>query len=311
MSRIIFYILLTLAMNSYIFAGSIQGIVRNSISLSPMPDVDVSLHVLIPDSIAYYSVSDIDGKYKFTGVVPHNEIYVIIAYKYGYKQSYTRVDQLGSQDLVYDIFLEPDTVDIPPGGGGDSSFVDGYILEPVFGGDFSPVGNATISLFSSGGNAITTSDTEGKYKVKVPLGSYIISIAASGFDSLSTSDLLVDTVGLTHNAILHRNALAVDDNDWLLPASFALSGAYPNPFNPVTRIDYQLPVECRVKLTVNNLLGQRVNTLIDRTESAGFKTVVWNASDVNSGIYFYKMEAIGIIDPAVSFLQVKRAVLIK
>jgi hypothetical protein len=311
MYRIIFYFLLTLFFVSYIFAGSIQGVVRNSVSLSPMSNIDVSLHVIIPDSIAYYTVSDMSGKYKFTGVVPHNKIYVIIANKNGYKQSYTRVDQLGSQDLVYDILLEPDTVNIPPGGGGDSSFVDGYILEPVHGGDYNPVQNAKISLFSYGGNLIALSDVEGKYKVKVPIGLYVITVTATGFDSLSTSDLQVDTIGLTHNAILHRNSLAVDDYNLSLPNSFALSQAYPNPFNPVTKIEYQLPVECRVKLTVNNLLGQSVNTLIDRTESAGFKTAIWNAFDINSGIYFYRLEAVAVNDPSVTFVQVKRAVLIK
>lgn len=242
--------------------------------------------------------------------MPNNEIYVLIAYKFGYKECYTRVDRLGSQDLAYDIFLVPDTVDIPPGGG-DSSFVAGYILEPVLSGGLSPVENAMISLFSHGGNAVTSSDSEGKYKVKVPFGSYAITVDASGFDLLSTSDLLVDTIGLTVNAILHRNALAVEGNDGWLPASFALSQAYPNPFNPITKIDYQLPVECRVKLTVSNLLGQKVLMLVDGVESAGFKTAVWNAMEINSSIYFYRLEAVALNDPTVTFAKVKRVVYIK
>jgi hypothetical protein len=310
MSRITLYLLFTLFIVSQSFAGSMQGVIHNSVDLSPLADVNVSLHVLIPDSIAYFDVSDIKGRYKFTGVVPQNKIYVIISHKSGFKESYTRVDQLGSQDLIFDIYLDPDTLDVPPDNR-DSSFVTGYIFEPLSRSDFGPVENAVISLFSSGVNTITSSDGDGKYKVKVSVGSYIITITADGFDPLTTTDLPVDTIGLIHNAILHRNALAVNDDDLSRPNSFALAQAYPNPFNPVTRIEYRLPVECRVKLTVNNLLGQKVSTLIDRIETAGFKSAIWNANDLNSGIYFYRLEAVDLNNPSITFEQVKRAILIK
>ena len=310
MSKITLSLLLLISTTCYTFAGSFQGTVRNSATLLPIADVDVFLYVFIPDSNVYQTVTDSNGKYKLTGIMPRKEIYVLFLHKLGYKECYTRVDRLGSQDLECDIFLVPDTID-PPSGDGDSSFIDGSILEPVSGGGQIPVENATISIYSAGGNTVTASNSEGKYKVKVPIGSYAVTVTASGFDPLSTSDLVVDEIGLTFNTILYRIALAVGDNDALLPISFALLQAYPNPFNPVTRIDYQLPVECRVKLTVSNLLGQNVFTLVDGVESAGLKTVTWNAIDNNSSIYFYRLEAVAVHDPSVSFVQVQRAVYIK
>lgn len=81
-----------------------------------------------------------------------------------------------------------------------------------------------------------------------------------------------------------------------LPNSFSLSHNYPNPFNPETRIDYALPRGCNVKLIIYNILGQKVKTLVDEFQIAGFKTVRWNGRDdqrqeCGSGIYFYRLEA--------------------
>lgn len=73
------------------------------------------------------------------------------------------------------------------------------------------------------------------------------------------------------------------------PYSFALSQNYPNPFNPTTVISYSLPVAGHVNLTVYNVLGQTVSTLVDGYREAGPQTEEWNASDHSSGVYFYRI----------------------
>lgn len=75
------------------------------------------------------------------------------------------------------------------------------------------------------------------------------------------------------------------------PTKFALYQNYPNPFNPVTTIRYALPKTEDVRLTVYNLLGQEVETLVDEKQSSGVKTVVWSAGEFSSGIYFYRLKA--------------------
>lgn len=78
-----------------------------------------------------------------------------------------------------------------------------------------------------------------------------------------------------------------------LPKSFSLFQNYPNPFNPVTEIRYALPKDCRVRLEVYNVVSQKVATLVDGEEKAGYKTVRWDAGSLSSGIYFCRLEVIG------------------
>jgi len=76
-----------------------------------------------------------------------------------------------------------------------------------------------------------------------------------------------------------------------LPSEFALLSNYPNPFNAQTVIEYQLPVTSSVKLEVYNLLGEKVVTLVDEEQQAGYKSVTWDGSEVSSGVYLYKLSA--------------------
>jgi len=76
-----------------------------------------------------------------------------------------------------------------------------------------------------------------------------------------------------------------------VPDVFALNQNYPNPFNPSTEIAFDLPVASHVELTIYNVLGQKVETLVDREMEAGSHTVTWNADKVSTGVYFYRITA--------------------
>jgi len=95
----------------------------------------------------------------------------------------------------------------------------------------------------------------------------------------------------------------------LVPEKFSLSQNRPNPFNPVTSIEYSIPVRSNVVLEVYNLLGQKVVTLVNEEQEAGAHQAIWDGKDkvgnsVSSGIYFYRMKSD-------SFSEVKKMVLMK
>jgi hypothetical protein len=88
--------------------------------------------------------------------------------------------------------------------------------------------------------------------------------------------------------------VGVDENEVSIPVEYALEQNYPNPFNPETNIEFSLPKEQDVSVSVFNLLGQQVRTLVNSRMAAGNHTVRWdgkndNGANVPSGIYFYKM----------------------
>ena len=76
-----------------------------------------------------------------------------------------------------------------------------------------------------------------------------------------------------------------------LPATFSLDRAYPNPFNPVTTLSFALPIDSEVSLSIYNLQGRKVTTLISGNMDAGYHSVVWDANSYSSGVYFVKMVA--------------------
>jgi len=75
------------------------------------------------------------------------------------------------------------------------------------------------------------------------------------------------------------------------PNKFSLSQNYPNPFNPKTIINYELPITNYLELSIYNLLGQKVVTLVSEKQKAGYHQVEWNASGFASGIYYYSIKA--------------------
>ncbi len=136
------------------------------------------------------------------------------------------------------------------------------------------------------------------------IGDYTGTITLSSSETFnSTFEIGVD-VGVT-TPLSVRN---LTDED-ALPTTFALSQNYPNPFNPSTEIAFDLPTRTHVTLTVYNVLGQQVTTLVDKPLAAGSYVADWDGlssggAAAASGIYFYRIHT-------EQFTQTKKMVLLK
>ena len=95
------------------------------------------------------------------------------------------------------------------------------------------------------------------------------------------------------DTIVVGNPTGIDDQSPSIPSQIELWQNYPNPFNAKTAIEYALPFDSHVRIVIYNLLGQSVETLVNRNQSAGYHQVLWDAADAPTGVYFYRIEAAG------------------
>jgi hypothetical protein len=115
---------------------------------------------------------------------------------------------------------------------------------------------------------------------------------------LSGANIYIDYVQLIKETV----ATGVEEGG--LPLQFALEQNYPNPFNPTTTINFTLGEASNVKLTVYNILGQKVATLVDSHLGAGAHSVQFDARSLSSGVYFYRLDAS-------DFVSIKKMMLLK
>jgi hypothetical protein len=119
-----------------------------------------------------------------------------------------------------------------------------------------------------------------------------------GFDSTWSSLDVVEEITL-----LGGVPLSLGNTDTrAVPMDFFLSQNYPNPFNPITSISYRLPEISHIELTVYNLLGKKVRTLVRQQQEAGNYQVQWNGrdgegDDVASGMYVYRITYTPLVSP--------------
>ena len=96
-----------------------------------------------------------------------------------------------------------------------------------------------------------------------------------------------------------------NEKDILLPSQNSLSQNYPNPFNPSTAIRYQLTTYTRVDLSIYNMLGQKVTTLVNKNQTPEIYTLEWNAQGFASGLYLYRLKTDS------GFIQTRKLILLK
>ncbi|MBI5021666.1 MAG: InlB B-repeat-containing protein [Ignavibacteriales bacterium] len=175
-----------------------------------------------------------------------------------------------------------------------------------------PPGIVTSNFFGfSNGYFITDNIQPGKgYWVKADRSGELI-LSASGNNTSSNSIRIIPTSEQPPSAPGVNDVVPKN-----IPSQYALMQNYPNPFNPTSVIKYQLPVDSRVNLTIYNLLGEEIITLVDEVQNAGYQSVQWNGLNnsnikLPSGVYIYNMTAVDIQNQKNIFSEVKKMILLK
>lgn len=188
----------------------------------------------------------------------------------------TRIAQ-GFSEVTDLYFISPDSgAAVGPGGvarfttdGGDTWFADSSVTEALNGRDVKRI---------------------------VPFGRlYGTIIGSQGLSTFIAPDsTYLDSIGV----------VTVVEEEEEIPEEFLLYQNYPNPFNPVTKINWQSPIDCKQSLKIYDTLGNLIIVLVDAYKSAGKYEVEWDARSLPSGVYYYKLTA-------GSFSETKKLVLMK
>jgi len=162
-----------------------------------------------------------------------------------------------------------------------------------------PMSNIPVSVYASDSTSLlstTRTDSCGMYRLAIPLaadvciGVNLNHCVYSIQTTMSSTDMVA--LNINHTGI----PTDIEDSPGDRPLSFGLTQNYPNPFNPATTISYTLATRSLVTLSVYNMLGQKVTTLVNEVVPAGEHQAEWDGANqsgnrVASGIYFYRLEA--------------------
>jgi hypothetical protein len=198
----------------------------------------------------------------------------------------------GGGNLYYGIFLENQ--------GTMAVNYDGWLDIEYEGGAPTTIVRRAINNFQPGGTisrpsvvfSVPGSYAAGNYEMICRVGDYPDEIwTEDGFSwSKSGDDSDENFVPWVPDGVPDPFEIITKlDDEVVLPSEVTLKGNYPNPFNPATTISFALPVDGKVTLSVYSINGSLVKTLVDGQRTAGFHDVTFDASELASGIYFYRL----------------------
>lgn len=179
--------------------------------------------------------------------------------------------------------------------------VGGYFLLDSPGGDNLEI---VVTMGVISGND-TTFIGAGGFQTNTSQSTYTPFVANIFYNDNATPNICIIQVlmGIPFQATIGANyhlddldfdvpfTTGIDDEENILAGEFELLQNYPNPFNPSTSISFNLPKASNVDLVIYNQLGQAVSTVVNARLNAGTHSYEWNAGDLPSGIYFYRLSA--------------------
>jgi hypothetical protein len=252
------------------------------------------------------SSNGVSGGGVYALAVVGNEVYVGGAFGSAGGVSANRVARFNTQTNTWST-LGTGSSNGVSGGGGSVSALAVVGNEVFVGGSFFLAGVIAnnVARFNTQTNTWSTLGTGSSNGVSSGGYPYVDALAVVG-NEVFVGGSFTSAGGVSANNVARWNSgtSRVEQLSPTAPKTFLLEQNYPNPFNPSTTIRYQLPVASEVKLEVYDVLGKKIATLVNERQSAGSYQVVWNASGLSSGTYFYRLQA-------GTFVETKKMIMVK
>ena len=158
-------------------------------------------------------------------------------------------------------------------------------------GGIGEIDNAIVK----GGKFSARADDSGNYEMKVKPNSYFLNAFLDNYENGANVIILISNGSVHNNTNFTLTYLVGEENKSAISFNNELSGNYPNPFNPTTSIQFEINKSGLTELTIYNVKGELVNTLVSEFLSSGKYSRQWNGKDdenrqVSSGMYFYKLK---------------------
>ncbi len=244
----------------------------------------------------HFGVSDSSGNYMVKGL-PAGSYYVMFS-AHGYvPQFYLNADTWEKATLV---MVDTDVTGINAVlTKSDTAFGSGKITGSVHASDGTALAGVLITAKSTFGLTVgwAITDGSGSYTINgIANGNLLLTASIPQYSSQQQNTTYNSNNGsgtTVENFTMNKTVTSVQTEKpgSNLPSRYVLENNYPNPFNPSTVIQFELPASSRVKLDIYNILGQKVAELVNSKLAAGHYSYKFNAADLASGVYLYRLQA--------------------
>lgn len=247
--------------------GSIAGTITD-FEDNPIEDATVTIdgNTDTTGADGVYSITGLDAG-TYTATVTHADYVTAVI-----EDIQVILDQITTQDVVMNRLAGITGVVTDADVG---TFIEGAVVHLFPGGTTATTNNVGVYTFTALNPATYDS---------------LVFIHPSYFDT-TAYDIVVEYNVNTQADMEMRLRTGIDNGNSSIPMTYSIKQNYPNPFNATTTIEYGIPEAARVTIDIYDVLGRRVETLVDQYQSAGYHQATWKAGSQTSGMYFFKIQA--------------------
>ena len=237
----------------------------------------------------------------------------------GISDYYTVMGVTENGNIFFDPLLDIPSPPSPPGGTFVQAYFDHADWNPILGNKYNAdIQNPLVSgesrtwvitLDGNTNNSFLFQWSDFSETFPENYSAYLTIESTGELINMQESSSITFSGNFPQNVSITAVAEILSIEDELLPEVFALHQNYPNPFNPTTQIKYDLPEDALVAINIYDLMGRSIKSLVNSNQSAGYRSIQWNATNnlgepVSAGMYIYMIQA-------GEFRQTKKMVLLK